>query len=591
MASGKYERKGPVKTIKTYQKPDSMPDLQAREKRRAQKYKMRRRARQRKKMALFLATIGATAWISSAVIKQSSDIPSSQSIDAVNAVHLDLDENHSRTTSDEPEVIYTIGFGNYDSEIIIEDNKNYPIDDSFVIVSKNEAITSDVHGNFLRGQISNENFTAVAQMTEEEMANYAFYQVVAENGANVMSDNAVISTIPSGDYVLAYKSDASEKYLQALCTSNGSLYQGNIEKNLLQEIGDLQAISYKADQNVNDIENMAMVNTKTAQYINLKLREQPGETIITEIPHGSFVHMLGETKQYGNKSWALVKYETPDGAEFQGWVASNYLSYDVVQAKPSPKVREGINVNTTGNVTGIDVSGMSARDLSRLFEAGVSAQTTSVHGVYNTSELAGNVGFVGIKLGASSYAKGSLNILEYDNYMQQVALCEAKGVPYILYYYSSAITDAEALKEVDTVQNRIEDLKQRYGLKYCISVAVDKELAENAQNDRQYRGNIQEQTHALATFINEVQERGLSDNVLIYAPGRVMQPDLDQIFDLETLHSILHNPENVALWQCSLMYKNGNMTQNLQKDIAYAESKGFHTAISQVVLDAKFDSR
>ena len=128
-------------------------------------------------------------------------------------------------------------------------------------------------------------------------------------------------------------------------------------------------------------------------------------------------------------------------------------------------------------------------------------------------------------------------------------------------------------------------------LKYCISVAVDKELAENAQNDRQYRGNIQEQTGALATFINEVQERCLSDNVLIYAPGRVMQPDLDQIFDLENLHSQLHNPENVALWQCSLMYKNGNMAQNLQKDIAYAESKGFHTAISQVLLDAKFDNR
>ena len=582
MAKGKFEKTPQKRTIKTYHKYEATSQSKSNQKKNVPKYKMKKR--DKKRILIFLAALGAASWISSAVISPNSPpTMSANAVEVVSTITSNIDEK-------EPEILYTLGVGNYDSEITIENNKSYPIDDSFVIVSENTAVTSDVHGNFLKGQIDNNDYTKIIDLTAEEMDDFAFYQVVSESGANVIFDNNIVSTIPNGDYVLAYKSDSSEKYMKALCSNGGNLYQGNIEKNLLQEIGDIEAINYKADQNVNNIENIAMVNTKTAQYINLKLREQPGQSVISEIPHGSFVQVSGETMQYGNKTWAMVKYQTPSGEISQGWVASNYLSLEVVQEKPSPTVREGINVNATGNVTGIDISGMSAQDLNRLFESGISSQTPSIHGVYNTSELTGNIGFVGIKLGASSYAKGDLNILDYDNYKEQVALCEAKGVPYILYYYSSAITSDEALKEVDVAQTRIEDLKQQYGLKYCISIAVDKELASNAQNDRQYRGNIEEQTKALATFINEVQNRNLSDTVLIYSPGRVMQPDLDQIFDLESLRPMLNNPENTALWQCSLMHKSGNSKESLKRDIAYAESKEFHTAISQVVLDAKSDS-
>ena len=41
------------------------------------------------------------------------------------------------------------------------------------------------------------------------------------------------------------------------------------------------------------------------------------------------------------------------------------------------------------------------------------------------------------------------------------------------------LCEEEALKEVDTIEKRMNTLKQSCGLKYCLGVAVDKELAKN----------------------------------------------------------------------------------------------------------------
>ena len=64
-----------------------------------------------------------------------------------------------------------------------------------------------------------------------------------------------------------------------------------------------------------------------------------------------------------------------------------------------------------------------------------------------------------------------------------------------------------------------------------------------------------------------------------------MQPDLDQIFDLAYLNTLLSNPENVNLWQCSLMNSNGDLNDRLKNDVAYGERYGFSTAACQSGLD------
>lgn len=570
MASGKYEKQQPKRTIKSYQKKNSPP-----------KYTMPKEVK-KQIYALVAAGIFTVAGLSYLVRDAKTESIASEPLTHVASV-----QEH------EPEVekLYTIGIANYDAEITI-DGKNYPIGDSFVISSEDESIVTDVHGNFLKGQLDISSFSHVTQLTENQMANFNFYQVVSNSPANVrssgeISQDNVISTVNPRDYVLAFKANTPQydgEWLPALSISDGNLYAGYMREDIIKEIGTVEAINYRTEYSMLNIQNSAMVDTSKDEYIPLKLRSEPGQDVITEIPYGSIVQLLGETKQYGNKSWNLVNYQTPDGNQHQGWVASSYLTHEVVKEQPGPKVVNGVRLNSTGNVTGIDVSTLSPNALREVLQKGISVQSKSVHGTFDTSQLAGDIGYVYIKIGASTFGNGDLKILDYDKYIEQVAICEELGVPYGFYYYSTSITEDEANVELQCIQERIEDLRQRYDMKHnLLEIAVDVELSDS--NDRQYRGNIIEQTKAKAALINGIQEQGLSSNVLIYGPGRVMKPDLDQIFDLDYMSQLLTNPEAVKIWQCSLMKQNGAHNTQLGKDIEYAKQLGYNTTMCQSGLD------
>lgn len=587
MASGKYEKKAPARTIKTYQKTSS--NSQERYNYKKQKYIMHRKYKQK------IFALLAAGLVAGAILRPDSPKVEAHSNDNTPAVHsIFVKENQQEVDTleiFEQETVYTIGIANYDAEITV-DGKNYPIGNSFVISSGEESIVSDVHGNFLKGHLADGSFKIVTQKTESELESYNYFQVISDTPANVrasgeISNENVISSVPSGDYVLASKQNTPEydgEWLSTLSINDGHLYEGYMREDVLQEIGTIEAIEYRTEQNMENLQNLVMVDTSKDKYISLNLRSEPGKDVLAQIPYGSLVEKLGETMQYGNKSWNLINYTTPDGTTLQGWVATKYLTNEVVKEQPGPKVINGIHVNSSGTVTGIDISTLSPDVLRDVLQNGISEQSGSVHGTFDTSQVAGKVNYVYIKLGASTFGRGDFSILDYDNYVEQVAICEELGVPYGFYYYSTAINEKEAIMELDCIKDRIEGLRQIYDMdNNLLEIAVDIELTN--VHDRQYQGNIHEQTQAKALLINGIQELGLSENVLIYGPGRVMQPDLDQIFDLEYLNTLLSNPENVNLWQCSLMNQNGKLKANLQNDIAYGEQCGFSTASCQSGLD------
>ena len=502
----------------------------------------------------------------------------------------------------EPEIIYTIGIANDGAEIVVN-GKSYKIDNnSFIIFSENEALAYDIYGNILKGDISADSFKIVRQMTSKEMSNYNISQVISEIDVNVRSsgeilDDNIISTVPSFDYVLSYKPQTPEndkEWIPTLSINGDNLYDGYIREDLLKEIDTFQAINNRTDKNMTNAENLMMVDTSKDDFISLNLRSEPkaidNSNIIAEIPHGTFIHLLGETTQSGNRNWTLIRYETLDGTQFEGWVAENYLTSYIIQEETGSRVIDGINVNSSGNVTGIDISTIKPDDLKSLLQNGIPEKVYSKNGSFDTSQYSGNINFVYIKLGASPYGNGDFSPLEYNDYEQQVAICEELGIPYGFYYYSTALTIEEAQIELDCIKQRLEDLRKKFDMKNNkLEIAVDIEL--NDKNDRQYDGNIKKQTEAKAALINGILEEELCSNVLIYGPMRVMKPDLDQIISLEYLHSLLSNPDVVALWQCSLAKKNGDITEDLKNDIAYAEKIGFSTVSCQLVLDAKLNGQ
>ena len=495
------------------------------------------------------------------------------------------------------EKYYTIGTANDGAKITI-DGKNYIIDrNSFVIDSEEQDgdLAYDVHGNFLKGHIDPTDYTPVMKMTEEQMSHYDIRQVISNAPANVRSsgeirDDNKISTVLSGDYVLASDEITSEndkEWLPTISINDGVLYQGYMREDVIREIDSFEELNDRSDEN---IENMMYVDTSSDNYIPLNLRTSPttgsSDNIITKIPYGSIIENLGIVEKDGNRNWVAIRYTTPEGSSYDGWIVENYLSQEMVPEKPTLEEVQ-YSTNASGNITGIDVSKMSANDLRNLLQGQIPKTVDTAHGSFDSSQLAGDINYVYMKIGASTYNKGDITPLPYDNYIEQVQVCEELGVPYGFYYYSTAITVEEAELELACIQERLENLREQYDLK-CnkLEIAVDFELS--GANDRQYKGNIKEKTEAKAALINGLLQQGLCKDVLIYGPSRVMKSSqADQIIDLEYLHSKLDNPDAVKMWLCSLQRQNGDMKKDLEADIAYIESQGFSTVAVQAILDAK----
>lgn len=588
MARGKYEKKKPVTKGKYLRQPvkqikSPVHHEEKKEQKHPVKYASNKRIRQK-----IYAIVSATALSLGAFHALDSTYYSSQSASVPSPTSSPAPE------PTKPQIVYSIGIANDNAKIEV-DGKSYEIDpNSFVIVSEEQALAYDVHGNMLKGEISAEDFKEVKQLSEEEMSKFNIRQVTSDIDVNVRSsgeilNDNIISTVPSYDYVLAYDAITPEvddkEWLYTLSINNDSLYEGYIREDLIKEIDTFDAVNYRVEKFMENMENIMVVDTSKDNYISLNLRSEPKaidpSNILTKIPYGSLVNVLDGKVTSSDRTWVQISYKTLDGNVFEGWVSEEYLSQDMVPEKP---IETEVESTTSKYVTGIDISSMSPNTLRKLLQTGIPDQVSSDYGTFNTSQLAGDINFVYIKLGASPYQSTNFAPLEYDNYIEQVKICEEFGIPYGFYYYSTAINEEEAKMELNCIQERIENLREKYDLQNNkLEIAVDVELSNS--KDRQYNGNIKEQTEAKATLINGIQELNLSNNVLIYGPSRVMKPDLDQIIDLSYLHTLLDNPDNVTLWQTSLINKNGTIKSSLEYDISYAEEQGFSTSVCQLLLD------
>lgn len=369
-----------------------------------------------------------------------------------------------------------------------------------------------------------------------------------------------------------------------VCDTNGDILEGEISRRDYD--GMLHITSKEMSQyDIRRVVSQSSANVRSSGEIR-------DDNIISAVPSGDYVlAKRATTPEADDKEWLSVLVVDGDNIN-EGYMREDVISeivYSVSEKNDSEEIIDlgDIKTNNLGTVTGIDISSsMPSSQLRELLQNGIPSNVESSFGNYDTSNLAGEINYVYIKIGASGYGKGKINPLEYDAYIGQVEVCEELGIPYGFYYYSTAITEQEAQEELECIEQRIKDLRQRYNLKYnMLEIALDVEL--HGENDRQYKGDIKEQTRAKAEILNGIIERGLSDNVLLYSSRRTITPNGDQIIDLEYLMSKLSYPEKVSLWQSSLMHQNGEMKDSLQETIDYAESYGMSNVVCQLVLDTK----
>ena len=267
--------------------------------------------------------------------------------------------------------VYTVGVPNHDATITVngEDIKIDP--NSFVIASETSALAYDESGNILKGVIDDTDFEKVFQLTESQMSNYNVYQVISESGVNVRSsgeiqDGNIISTVPSLDYVLGYATDTPEydgEWVSTLSINGNEIHNGYIREDNIKEVGSFEDIYNRDDVSLQDTEKMMIVNTSQDGGISLNLRSMPEtsnkENILTKIPNGSTVKIIGENINSDNRNWSRIIYETTDGNTFEGWVATNYLTSNIVKQQvqevkqndiQNTENRMQVNTSQDGNI-------------------------------------------------------------------------------------------------------------------------------------------------------------------------------------------------------------------------------------------------
>ena len=457
---------------------------------------------------------------------------------------------------------------------------------------KNYAFAFDQTGSRIEGYIDSQILKSNIEMDKEEIDDYVLYQVVSEEGAQLVQYDEKTTSISYGDFVIGREEHDESVYV--LYPSGDEILRGEIDEKALEIVNELSA-----EQHKDEYLEKVVVNTSMENYAGLSFRSSPDEekySIMMKIPNGTVLNTTGETTIANGRHWTKVEYEGQ-----LGWVATEYLEEFVIkeavieneeidqEEEQEEEVKEeyvensGIK-NMSGNVTGIDVSEINPNQLRLLLENGIPTEVIADKlGNINTYAVAGDINFVHIKLGASSYGNGEIEIIDYNKYEQTVKICEELGIPYGFYYYSTATTVEEAEIEAEHIEQVMEKLRNKYDMKYNIlPMTIDKELT--GKDDRQYGKDI---TDATAYLINTMQSEGISEKVLLYIPGRIIdENDSDKLIDLEKLKEQLTDLENFAIWLCAPSTKKGYTTQRTANYCKMIEEKyGIKVVSQQIALD------
>lgn len=191
------------------------------------------------------------------------------------------------------------------------------------------------------------------------------------------------------------------------------------------------------------------------------------------------------------------------------------------------RILNNTKTNKNGKVIGIDISEkMSAEKLEKLLTSknAIPTSTYSYNGVeHNTSDLAGAIYFVMIKIGARGYGEeGNLVDIE-DSFVEQAKVCENIGIPYGFYYYSTALTEEETREEVEIVENNLNKISEkRYNL---MDLTLD---TEQCDGSRLVGKDI---TDIKAYWANYAEEK-IGRKVMLYTGGKDVVGD-KKILDLK----------------------------------------------------------
>lgn len=184
---------------------------------------------------------------------------------------------------------------------------------------------------------------------------------------------------------------------------------------------------------------------------------------------------------------------------------------------------------------------------------------------YNKLKKAG-VDFVMIRLGARGYGSGQL-VLD-DNFQENMKGALDAGLHVGVYFFSQAVTEAEAIEEAELVIASLED----YAITY--PVGFDMEYVEN-DTARVESLTRDELTQMAVTFLNTVQKAGY--NTVLYGTKEwlIQKLDLTKLttYDiwLAQEKDVPDYPYQFTMWQYSKQGKIDGIVGNVDFNISFVD--------------------
>lgn len=399
---------------------------------------------------------------------------------------------------------------------------------------------------------------------------------------------------------IAYKdAEANEVKLGWIATNDKSR---NV--NYIEDVEEKVNTDIKTEETVlneeKDTRIKRIVDTSSASYADLKLREAPGTSsgIKMKLANGTTVYVTErfleeseDSKEINGHKWIKVILENGD----TGYVASEYLIEAEQDKSEEKKIVPYKTVKMFGEgnidgVVGIDVApeNMGIGNFEEILKGNLSISTDTAVG-----NLGSKPQFVIIKLGSTGYGdkfsivgmNGKTDAESIENRKNLVRAfinkCEEYKIPYGCYYYSQAINEPETLKEIDYI---VDIFSGMGNLKYnVLPIAVDIENLEGRMGD--FAVESQSNKRKLTMLKQAMMEnlRGkLGNDVIIYSDRNAMQSIIDYTLLSE------ENRDGIWLVDCSSKHSNSLQKMGLTDDIGIRQVK-LDVSLSQTAaIDVDF---
>ena len=296
-------------------------------------------------------------------------------------------------------------------------------------------------------------------------------------------------------------------------------------------------------------ESVTTVTTYTAEEVNVMIDDAMKKTttsmlekIKTEFAGGSSTVSLLRSLYPEN----LIYYDT-DRYVFAS-ILSTITKNDLKASNFAVSAEGEMSYSENGKITshkGIDVSKFQGTiDWDKVKKSGVE--------------------FAMIRAGYRSYGKGV--ITDDDNMKQNISGASKAGLDVGVYFFSQAVTIAEANEEADYVLSKIKG--------YTVNYPIVMDLEEIA-NDSYRQENLtpKELTDICIAFCDKIKAAGYTPMVYSNLKGFVANLELERLNSYEKWFAYydteLYFPYQLSMWQYSESGKVDGITGNLDLDISF----------------------